>query len=275
MMVVKSGWTAGLVSDGYVVVAGLVPETGVEAVTEDIWRHIDATPGDRESWYRSDLVSKNGMVEMYHYQSMWDNRQQSRVHEVFNELLGTPRLWVSLDRANFKPPAHPAHPEFDTQGFIHWDEDSTRYPDIPCRLQGVLALEDTDESMGGFQCVPELYRDLPEWIARQPTDRDARVPDLTGYSITPIPLRAGEMVIWNSLLPHGNGRNRSGRPRLAQYITMYPARDEAERLERIRCWRENRPEAWAPGDPRKIEEKRDQPAALTELGRKLLGLDSW
>jgi ectoine hydroxylase-related dioxygenase (phytanoyl-CoA dioxygenase family) len=133
--------------------------------------------------------------------------------------------------------------------------------------------------MGGFQCVPELYRDLDAWISRQPAGPDPRKPDLTGYSITQVPLRAGDMVIWSTLLPHGNGHNTSPRPRLALYISMLPARDDdaVAREARITCWQTNSPPASPsfPGDPRRIEEQRSAPAELTPLGRKLLGLDLW
>ena len=68
---------------------------------------------DRESWYRykpytredhCSPISQAGMVEMYQHQTLWDNRQYPRVHQAFSEILGTEKLWVSLDRANMKPP---------------------------------------------------------------------------------------------------------------------------------------------------------------------------
>ena len=90
---------------------------------------------------------------------------------------------------------------------------------------------------------------------------------------------AGDLLIWNSLLPHGVAPNRGDRPRLAQYITMLPARpeDNALRLRRIRMWRERLPpEGFAfPGDPRGIEIRRGVTPDLTPLGRRLLGLDPW
>jgi ectoine hydroxylase-related dioxygenase (phytanoyl-CoA dioxygenase family) len=268
---------------GYVVVSAVVPPPLLEAVVADLYRHIGADPRERATWYRPGLVSPAGMVEMYHYQSMWDTRQYPRVHEVFAEILGTPKLWVTIDRTNFKPPASPDHPEYSGSGFIHWDVDITRYPEIPFAVQGVLALTDTDASMGGFQCVPEIYRELGPYLERRraagASPQDLRRVDLTGYTITQVPLRAGDMVIWSVLLPHGNGRNVSDRPRLAQYISMHPARDDDEtaRQRRIRLWRENlHPESPAfPGDPRRIEEQRGRPAELTPLGRRLLGLDRW
>ena len=37
-----------------------------------------------------------------------------------------------------------------------------------------------------------------------------------------VPGRAGDLIIWHSALPHSNSANTSNRPRLAQYITMWP-----------------------------------------------------
>jgi hypothetical protein len=60
---------------------------------------------------------------------------------------------------------------------------------------------------------------------------------------------------------------------------MYPASDdEAQRQERIACWRERRaPSYWERDIPEKYRgrEQRLPPADLTPLGRKLLGLDLW
>jgi len=254
-----------------------VPKENLEAVIDDIWQHAGAKPDDRESWYKPGIVSTAGMVEMYQYQSMWNNRQHPRLHEVFGDILGTEKLWVSLDRTNLKPPADPRHPEHDHKGFIHWDTDTSKYPDVPFGVQGVLALTDTDDRMGGFQCVPELYRELDSWIPRQPADRHPRNPDISGFSITKVPAKAGDIVIWSRLLPHGNGHNVSDRPRLAQYITMSPARedDEEYRQARINSWRHHEPGPRFPGDPRRIEQQIKEPAELTALGRKLLGIDRW
>lgn len=278
MVAMNSVLRAEIEKNGYVIVPGAVPKEMLDAVVADIWQHTGADRNDRESWYKPGIVASTGMVEMYHYQSMWNTRQLPRLHEIFAQVHGTEKLWVSIDRTNFKPPADPAHPEHDHKGFIHWDTDTSIYPNIPFRVQAVLALTDTASDMGGFQCVPELYRELGDWIARQPSDRDPRRPDLTGFSISKLAMKAGDLVVWTTLLPHGNGHNVSDRVRLAQYITMNPAEeDNAELREtRISCWREKRPmpSRAFPGDSRGIEQ-RTSPAQLTPLGRKLLGIDSW
>ena len=108
---------------------------------------------------------------------------------------------------------------------------------------------------------------------------ESRNPDYDGYSITRPRLSAGDLLVWTSLLLHGNGHNTSGKPRLCQYITMNPAAedDEALRQTRINCWRNRLPPPGRafPGDPRKIEEQVGQPPDLTPLGRRLLGLEAW
>lgn len=263
--------------NGYVIIPNAVPPENLRAVIDAIWEFLGMDPNDPEDWYR-EPHRKSGMVELYQHQALWDNRQHPRVYQAFVEILGTPRLWVSMDRACMKPPRHPAHPDYDHKGFIHWDVDTSKLP-IPFGVQGVLALTDTAENQGGFQCVPGMHRGLEEWIRTQPPDRNPRVPDLTGRTVKAIPMKAGDLCIWDRLLPHGNGHNVSDRPRLAQYITMFPAREEDEeaRQRRIRLWRYRLcPGGPAfPGDPRRLEERYGKTAALTPLGRKLLGLDRW
>ena len=268
---------------GYVVVRPGLPDKLLDATVADIWHHVGASPDDRATWYDASVVNpRAGMVEMYHYQSMWDVRQHPALHQVFSVVHGTPELWVSLDRVAFKPPVSGHHPEFDSVGFVHWDTDINRYPDIPLHVQAVLALEDSDVDMGGFHCVPGVYADLSAFLDRYPQRPVPRAPDYTGYELVRVPLRAGEMAIWRSTMLHGNGRNTSARVRLAQYVTMNPPpgdaqEREASRAKRVASWRTNDP---APGDPfpgdaRKIEQQRTGPAELTALGRRLLGVDPW
>ncbi|MDE2126920.1 MAG: phytanoyl-CoA dioxygenase family protein [Armatimonadetes bacterium] len=263
--------------NGYIVVPGVVAEADCRAVIAAIFAFLGMDPDEPEDWYRPPLTP-GGMVEMYHHQSEWNNRQNPRLYEVFAELIGEPHLWVTIDRVNMKPPTSRAHPEYDHKGFIHWDVDTSDLS-IPFWVQGVLCLADTDASMGGFQCIPGFHRNLEAWIATQPKARNPRVPDLAGLHVEPIPARAGDLIIWDRLLAHGNGQNRGSAARFAQYIAMRPA-DEANagaREARIACWRERNPPVapYFPGDSRRIEQSTGEPAKLTALGRKLLGLDAW
>lgn len=268
--------------NGYVIVRQAVPRENVERLAALLWEFEEKDPHDPETWYapaRAEMKMKeltnSGMVELYNHQYEWDNRQHPRVYDAFVDIWGTEKLWVTIDRANLNLPLRPG---FEFKGFIHWDYDPETKPQ---NVQGVLALCDqTDENMGGFQCVPELFRTYDAWKLTQPADRDHFKPDVTGFDIVKVPMQAGDLLIFNSSLAHGIRPNRSGsKVRMAQYISMMPAQEENEPLRqwRIASWRDRiAPEGYAfPGDPRRWEQTRYARAELTVLGEKLLGLRSW
>ncbi len=268
--------------NGYVILRDAVPRANVDAVVDIIWEFMEMDRHDPETWYRSSdgddslpRLKESGMAELYQHQALWDNRQHPRVYGAFVDIWQTEKLWVSIDRVNLNPPARP---DWDFGGFVHWDIDTSQRP-IPMRVQGVLSLVDVPEDAGGLQVVPGFHRRFEEWVRTQPSDRDPRIPDMTGLELRSLAMNAGDLVIWHSLLPHGTGRNNSTRPRLAQYITMFPAKedDEAARGERIRLWKERKsPEhKFFPGDPRRWEVEQGATAELTPLGEKLLGLRNW
>jgi ectoine hydroxylase-related dioxygenase (phytanoyl-CoA dioxygenase family) len=272
--------------NGYVIVRNAVPPRNVQAVVDAIYDFLEIPRQKDDSWYRPP-VDTGGMVEMYQHQALWDNRQHPRVYEVYRQLLGRDDLWVSIDRATFKPPPDERFPQYQKIGFMHLDADPYAGP-VPFGLQGVLYLTDTSADQGGFHCMPGWHKRTDEWmklaqkLTSKPNANSVSGPALSDLpDRTPIEGKAGELVIWNRALPHGNGWNTSQRPRLAQYILMMPARDvnSEQAATRIKVWREhsgpipNR--APFPGDPRGWENKHLQPAKLTDLGETLLGLKAW
>jgi hypothetical protein len=276
--------------NGYLKLENAVPVERCEAVIDDIYSFTGRTPEDPDSWYRppkglDEQFSAAGAIEMYHRQSMWDVRQHPRVYQAFAELLGTERLWTSIDRVNMTPPARDDHPELDA-GFVHWDVDLGEVPrpiPSPYGVQGVVYLDDTGPEQGGFRCVPDLYGELDgEWLTERRADREEpsvlTESDLEGYEVESIPGEQGDLVIWDRMTPHGNGRNDADAPRFAQYVLMYPEAfaDVDRRERRVAAWREGTAPAGGafPGDPRELEAE-TAPADLTPLGRRLLGLDPW
>jgi hypothetical protein len=268
--------------NGYIVIKQAVSKEQAAATAAFLWEFEEKNPDDPTTWYtapRAEMKMKElentGMVEVYNHQQLWNNRQAQRIYDAFVDIWGTEKLWVSIDRANLN---FPIRPGFEYKGFIHWDYD----PDTnPVNVQGVLALADqTDENMGGFQCVPELFRNYHSWKLTQPEDRNHFMPDITGLELVKVPLEAGDLLIFNSLEPHGIRPNLSkDKVRIAQYISMMPAEEDNEPLRkwRINSWRDRiAPEGYAfPGDPRNWEKTRYQTAELNELGKKLLGLTAW
>ncbi|RFZ86064.1 phytanoyl-CoA dioxygenase [Mucilaginibacter terrenus] len=269
------------IENGYVIIKSAVPREQAEKLAAYIWEYEDKDANDINTWYKRPNaqmqmaeLNNTGMVEIYNHQLMWDNRQTPKVHQAFADVWGTEKLWVTIDRANLN---FPLRPGFEYKGFIHWDYDPETKPQ---NVQGVLALADqTDEAMGGFQCIPELYRTYDTWKLTQPADRDHYKPDTTGFELVKVKLEAGDLLIFNSLLPHGIRANTSGnKVRIAQYIAMMPAQEDDEDLVnwRINSWKSREAmQGYAfPGDPLE-REKKNPVAELTELGEKLLGVRKW
>lgn len=270
--------------NGYVVVKGAVPRQQAQQTAAFLWEFEEKDPNNPETWYiapRAEMQMKElagtGMVEVYNHQRLWDNRQTQRVYDAFADIWGTDKLWVTIDRANLN---FPMRPGFEYKGFIHWDYDPETRPQ---NVQGVLALADqTDENMGGFQCIPWLFRNYDSWKKTQPADRNPFQPDISGLEdkLVKVPMEAGDLLIFHSMQPHGIRPNRSGdKVRIAQYISMMPAQEENQALRewRINSWRDRiAPEGYAfPGDPRNWEQTRYQTARLSPLGEKLLGKVVW
>ena len=268
---------------GFVVVKQAVPAANVEALKKLLWEFQEMDPNDTATWSAAQLrnhamkeLNNSGMVEIYNHQALWDNRQEQRVYDAFVDIWDDEKLWVTIDRANLNTPNKSGRA---FTGFIHTDVDTTLEP-LPVNVQGVLSLVDVHGETGGFQCVPELFRTFDEWKKLQSEGRDGFSPNIDGFEVYPVPMKAGDLLIFNSLLAHGIRPNTSAdKVRMAQYIAMTPAAEDNEELRerRIQSWKERRaPEGFAfPGDPREWERTRYETAALTPLGRKLLGLDSW
>jgi ectoine hydroxylase-related dioxygenase (phytanoyl-CoA dioxygenase family) len=270
--------------NGYVVIKNAVPREQATQTAAFLWEFEDKNPDDKSTWYteaRAEMKMKElagtGMVEVYNNQHLWNNRQTQKLYDAFADIWGTEKLWVTIDRANLNFPMRPGH---EYKGFIHWDYDPETKPQ---NVQGVLALADqTDENMGGFQCIPWLFKNYDSWKLTQPEDRNHFKPDTTGLEdeIVKVRMEAGDMLIFNSSEPHGIRPNRSENGiRIAQYISMMPAQEDNEGLKewRVNSWK-NRiaPEGYAfPGDPRNWEQTKYERAELSALGEKLLGSKKW
>lgn len=257
--------------EGWLRVANAVPRALCDRLVEVLDRELDVPLHDESRWdeyggYMADLVP------IWGHQAQWDIRQHPDMHRIWSTLWGTDALIVSLDSCRFTPPWRAGH----TEPFaIHWDRDPR---DAGRMLQSVLALTDTATDQGGFRCVPSLFSDRDAWPTRMTQDvdgDDAWLADIAGRDVVHVPARAGDLIVWDATLPHGNSKNLSGRPRLAFYILMRPADDPVWRADAIDSWRSGRcVPAWR-DRPGYDHVEPWPPATLTPLGRRLIGLDAW
>ncbi len=270
-------------NNGYIVIRQAVAADQIARLEQLVWEFEEMDPADQNTWYpeekarlkRTELSFNAGMIELYNHQYLWDARQTPRVHEAFADVWGRRELWVSIDRMNFNLPPEPG---FEFKSFMHWDYD----PDTdPQNVQGVLSVSDqTDPEVGGFVCIPELFRNYQAWRQAQPDKWDWYRPDVADLEHVPVALEKGDLLIFNSKLCHGIRQNTSrNKVRMAQYISMMPAQEDNQALRdwRVRSWSERlAPQGYSlHGDPRRWEQTRYQAARLSPLGERLLGLRGW
>ena len=269
---------------GYVVIKNTISREQAKKTASFLWEFEDKDPNDPKTWYtapRSEIEMKEltgtGMVEAYNHQQLWNNRQTQKVYDAFVDVWGTQKLWATIDRGNLN---FPMRPGYHYKSFIHWDLDPETKPQ---NVQGVLALNDqTDEKMGGFQCIPWLYKNYATWKLTQTKEAHFFKPDISGLEdkMVKVPMEAGDLLIFSSALPHGISQNHSeDKVRIAQYISMTPAQEYNQELRkwRINSWKHRiSPKGYAfPGDPRNWEQTKYPSAKLSDLGEKLLGLKEW
>jgi len=237
---------AQLRNRGYTVVPGVVEPPVIARLLAALRDVGGIDVEDPATW-----PGKRTQVPMGGHQAQWDVRQHPGVHAVFAEVYGDERLAVSQDRLGVKLPG-------EGPLGIHLDED----PDTGPRVYGGLVyLTDAPAERGAFCCVPSL---------RGTREGFGSPPDLDGHEIVPVPGRAGDLVLWDIRLQHGNMANRDRSPRVVQYVSMFPHgawRDTPEDHQRL--WREGRDWQDEKGPPD------HEPAELTALGRRLVGLDPY
>lgn len=262
--------------DGYMVIRGVLSPDLVADAVRDISAYVRADLNDPETWYNMPRAL-DGVVPLHHAQSLWNIRQDPNLYEVFTEFFGTHRLRVDINRCIFRPPVRAAHP-WISHSDIHWDTDPLG-PAEPSVQTGIL-LTPIQPNVGGFQCIPEVYRDFDGWLDRNARGRahfDFQRPCLNNHrGIMQVTADAGDVILWSTQLPHGSASNLSNRPRIATFVTMCPPEDSPELREEMReLWLSKRAPVHWRGLPAQHDPEPGEPATLTPLGRKLAGLDPW
>jgi hypothetical protein len=203
--------------NGYVKVPEAVPQEQCKAAEQAIWEFIAADPGHPETWYGH--IGRHGiMVQLFHHPALAANRQSPRVHKAFAQIWGTADLWMTIDRVSFNPPERGGW--YFPSPYLHWD--TTLKADMPLGVSGLLYLTDTAADQGAFRCVPRFHHRIPSWLEERPANRLPSQQDLEQLGAVPIAGQRGDLIIWHHSLPHGSGPNSSDRPRIVQYMKMYP-----------------------------------------------------
>jgi hypothetical protein len=258
--------------EGYLMVPGVVPDDLCDAVIEAILEYSSIDMDDESTWCYRD-VDGHGIIPLHHDQALWDLRQCPALHQVFSDLYETDDLWVSNDRVSCKSPTAEQSKDWHRER-IHWDCDPWTYDQLG--MQGLVYLTDTDKDQGAFSCVPSIFKNLKRYLVEHEADGQWRYPNVGDEDLVRVAGLKGSLVIFDRLMPHTSDLNHSDQHRFVQYVTMAPAVEKL-RKQVVREWREKLLPDWALSQAisgGKVKEE-GPPPELTDLGRKLVGLDRW
>ncbi|WP_121356082.1 phytanoyl-CoA dioxygenase family protein [Flavisolibacter nicotianae] len=203
---------------GYVVLRDAVPPEQCRDAIAAILYHLGARLDAPSSWYNEQEDLRGLMVTFYHHTALQANRKAARIRKAFDQLYGQAPIHLVVDKVSFNPPETAT---FRFKGSpLHWDV-SLSLP-IPFKLQGLLYLNDVDEKMGAFHCVPGFHHQVESWLRKLPPGVNPR--DEAVKTLQPVPVtgNAGDLVIWHQALPHCATANHGTVPRFVQYITYDP-----------------------------------------------------
>ncbi|HEV8248315.1 MAG TPA: phytanoyl-CoA dioxygenase family protein [Polyangiaceae bacterium] len=253
----------------------VVPPELLEASKAAIIDFLGIDPSDPATFSR--VPGENaGIVPLHHAAAFWAVRQHPPIHEIFSKLWGTQKLWVTMDRAGFRPPEATGASGGDVVN-LHWDTDPD---DANYFYQGMLYLNDAPPDRAPLLVGAGVFRELETFLGAPPPE--FRPPDSMRVNVSPKDVvtvggRAGDFVVWHSRAPHGVGPNLSAEPRYTQYVSMYPVAVAKEKADdRVALWQSKRPPPWwREGFVGQKDPEPGEPAPLSSLGRKLVGIDAW
>ena len=157
---------------GYVVVHDAVAPADRDAAAAAIYAFLDASAGDRDSWYRRKF-GVSIWVPLLRHPAFLANRRSRRLVKAFSQLWGREDLWATVDQGGLNPPERE---DWKFPGpHVHWDV--TIAPPHRFGVQGILYLTDTPAEQGAFSCIPGFHRRLEEWLRMLPAGAKPREAD--------------------------------------------------------------------------------------------------
>jgi len=178
---------------------------------QGVWHHYEALDAPRyTALTRSENFASNhrGMRSL-----LLDDA--SPIAKVVGETWGMP-VTLYKEKINYKQPGgsgYTAH------------QDAPAYPELKRHITCLCPVDDMGLDNGCLEFASGQWNDLLE------TTRDGVIAPAAAEKLvwTPVPLNAGDVLIFTSYVPHRSRQNDSNRPRRALYLTFNPAEDGEHR----------------------------------------------
>jgi len=233
-----------LVRDGFAVIKGAIPPeraaehaSNFHAYMEEFGFGYDRNDPSTVRQECLPVISEKGMIMHYglsHEDWVWKVRCEPGVVGAFEKVYNTEDLIVSFDVVNVQWPNHKDAPA--NKPWAHQDQDPER-PGFRC-LQGLVNLVENGPDDGGlvvmrgahkisqeyhdtFRNEERLWQWTNEWYGYKETGlawlRER------GYEFEKIDLGPGDLIVWDSRVPHYNVKPKGNNVRMAVYTCYAPA----------------------------------------------------
>lgn len=233
---------------GFVVISNVLDDDEIQETIDDYFSLLDgginASDEELEQFYATQPFGQFGIIGEgpdLKSLSQLNNRQNPKVYEAFSLILNSRELIVEHDRLGV------LRPTFRESGEkVEW-RTRDRWVHLDCNpltgtasiggfkkininpidfketliVQGLITLTDARVEDGGFHCIPGGHKLAHTW-AKGKISMQLEPDDPIRDGVTKIPIRAGCLLVWNTLLFHGNHPNFSSKWRIVQYIRMLP-----------------------------------------------------
>jgi hypothetical protein len=229
---------------GKKIIPKILCESSIQQVNDIVLRISDGKCDFRKPETYNNIPKDSGLIpmvsrgffEVYHDDVLAQLRQHLRLYLHYVLIWGRADLWTSFDRLGVKLPHHAESHSLP----LHVDQNPLIHPGFKT-VQGVLALSDCPIEKGTYVGVPgsrkyfHKYYSMAgprgEYVELNVNDPIAK--ELERYS-QPFPLRAGDIVSWDSRTSHSNTENISEETRYVAYISMGLAREDDSNIIKAR-----------------------------------------
>ncbi len=135
-----------------------------------------------------------------------------RIIDALHRLMNNPRVYLHRDVVMMKPARVGREKP--------WHQDSVYWPWQPMALiSAMTALDDAEPENGCMQVIPGTHREAVQHYGKElRIDVNAELQDQTVY----VPLKAGDTLLFHSLLLHASEPNRSDRDRRVAIFSYMP-----------------------------------------------------
>lgn len=306
-----------LETEGFAIVPKVITEEQCDKLYDGFWSYMTELnpkldPKDPETWTAENLpLTTKGLIQHYNVGFQRFNIDAHMlVKPVFEELYGTKKLWTSFDGVSFTKKDKTMFKDLKDwqekcwKSSVHVDQTTPGFMSV----QGGLAITNQEEDEHVFLCIPkshlfhekilELY-DGKSFIPHFQVMKEKQLNFVKeqGLQMKRIPLKRGDMVLWDSRLIHYSAPYCSTAPKDAHrvhiFACMCPVPDNSKLVEGEMKKRKNayetkrvskhspgkirlfgaKPRLWNDKDKEKFEKTPiPESAKMTEEEQKLYGL---